>query len=93
MGIKEIHYHEARLVSTAQFENARVEVGVTYSVEQSEVAETVLDTAKDFVREALAARIVEIMDKSDRGVEDERKAQITRKFALQKTVRKRDGDC
>lgn len=86
--IKEIHYHEARLVSTAQFENARVEVGVTYSVEQPELAEATLNAAQDFVREALAARIVEIMDKSDRGVEEERQAVIKRKFALQ-SVRKK----
>lgn len=84
VAIKEVHYGEARLISTAQFENARVEIGCTVSIEGStpEDADKGLAEAKEFVRSALVDRITEIMDKSRRECDDEKREVVAKKYGL-----------
>jgi hypothetical protein len=51
---------EARLVSTAQYENARIEVGCTVSIDATEDTTKALEQAKAFVRGALIERLTEM---------------------------------
>lgn len=62
--IKEVIYNEARLISTAQYENMRIEVGVTVLVEDldSDAARRALNEAAEFVRGSLVDRIASYED-------------------------------
>lgn len=81
--IKEITYTEARLISTAQFENARVEIGCTVSTtgDAASIAEALAE-GRLFVRNALVSRISEIMDKQATATRDAAVDKIARKYSL-----------
>jgi hypothetical protein len=68
--IKEVTYTEARLISTAQYENMRIEIAATVSVDPlrgtTEDAVVSLSEAEKFVRDALTERIV-TMEEAKKG--------------------------
>jgi hypothetical protein len=80
--VTEVTYTEARLLSTAQYENARVEIGVTVSVESDEVLSSAIAYAEGVVRQALLQRIVEMDSKAKRYVEEAQVDNIRRKYKL-----------
>lgn len=82
MQIKEVTYSEARLISTAQYENARVEVGCMISIDAGEDLDMVLEHAKKFVRDALTRRIIDMEQTAKQKVYSDQADRVSRKYRL-----------
>lgn len=82
MRVKEVTYLEARLVSTAQFENARIEIGMTVEVGEGELMANAFSYAKGIVRDELTARIMEMHEQEERDVKSEAQNRLRRKYKL-----------
>jgi hypothetical protein len=80
--IKEVRYNEARLMSTAQYENARVEIGITVAIDATEDPTVVLSDAKAWVREALIKRLIEMEEITKRKEYVDNADRVARKYRL-----------
>lgn len=84
MRIKQVEYREARLISTAQFENARVEFGVVIEVgdEGPQEIDAAIEFAKQFVKDQLLERIIEITAKEHAWKEEAARSRVSKKYGL-----------
>lgn len=82
MKVKEISYSEARLISTAQFENARFEIGMTIEIGEGEMVGPAIDHAKMWVKAELTTRIMEMHEQVELDAKTEQQSRIKRKYKL-----------
>ena len=80
--ITKISYTEARLMSTARYENARVEVGCTVSLTAEEDRNAALEEAKSFVRDTLVKRLIDMEESAKHRVYVDQRDHIERKYRL-----------
>lgn len=82
MKVTEIHYAEARLISTATYENARVEFGVSISISDNADYDKAIDVAQKMVRDVLVRRIVDMEDQQKRQATVDMAERVRRKHRL-----------
>jgi hypothetical protein len=82
MKVTEIRYTEARLISTATYENARVEFGVSISISEDADYDRAIDVAQKMVRDVLVRRIIEMEDQQKRHAVTEVAERVRRKHRL-----------
>lgn len=82
MGIKTVTYREARLVSTAQYENVRFEIEATSTVDENTSGAQAFVNTKNFVKECMRERVVEHFDKKKVDEQNRTAERIINKYNL-----------
>lgn len=82
MHVKEISYTEGRVVSTAQYENARISIGATVSIAEGEDAAAAMAHAHGIVRSALIDRLIDMEGKAREALYGDAAARTAKKYRL-----------